>query len=230
MRVQLASLPYTQNIKTFLTHFLISPIIQMFFYLLINQQYSGETNMTVLLASLLLSTSSFALGSMTQLLVMDASLGIFKEVTVHKPFSLKYWGDKFLAIFFCAAVLFIMNSMLLLMIGVDFAVMARAFMLLPYAIIFSAFLGIFSFILSAKMANDFFFANLFEAILPIVSGAAVSVELYPPLFKGFSRLFAYSYMTDFLYTGHFPFGILVIFMIIMITITVLLYKVIFRKK
>lgn len=230
MKIQLSSLPFTQNFKTFFTHFFLTPIIQMLFFLLISQQYSGDNNHSVLVASLLLSISTFSLSIMTQLLVMDYTLGIFKEVIARKRFSLKYWIDKIITIFVCAIIMFMINSILLLIINIEYILIMRLLMILPLAILFSALLGVLCFLLSTKMANLFFFANLFESIIPIVSGAAVPINLYPPLIKYFSLLMPYSYFTYDIFNGSNNLFTINLFIIGLLIICIISYIILSRKK
>ncbi|MDD7758036.1 MAG: hypothetical protein PT939_01135 [Aerococcus suis] len=100
MKVQFSSLTYLHDIKTFITYFFISPIIQMILFMLINQQYSNETYYSIAIGSIFMSANAMTISTINQLLVTDAILDIHKEMIVHNPYSIKYWGDKFAATFY----------------------------------------------------------------------------------------------------------------------------------
>ena len=137
MRIQLLSLVYFRNIKPFMIYFFVSPIIQMILFVLINQQYSNNINYSVALGSIFISANGSAINTINQLLVTDTVLDIHKEMIVHKPFSKKYWLDKVGAVYFSSFLLFLINTIILVILGLDFTQLFTAIILLPFSILYS---------------------------------------------------------------------------------------------
>ncbi|KAA9292880.1 ABC transporter permease [Aerococcus urinae] len=201
MRIQMKSLPFLQNKKLILIHFLILPIIQILVILLLNQQYAKGLNPQVAMASVYLSANSFCLSTMAYLLVVDYLSQIFREVLVHKPWSLSYWGRKFATSLLLSLIMFLINGGLLLMIGVDNLYFWRCLAALPLSLLFSAGLGIAGYLLSVHRDNIYLFTNLFTAILPLMAGVVAPISAYPPLFKEASYVFPYGQVVEGIYQG-----------------------------
>ena len=106
LRIQFSSLIYLRDIKTFITYFFITPIIQMILFVLINQQYSSTIDYNIALSSVFISANASAINTINQLLVTDKILGIHTEMIVHNPYAIKYWFDKIATVYFSSLLLF----------------------------------------------------------------------------------------------------------------------------
>lgn len=224
MRIQLLSLVYFRNIKPFMIYFFVSPIIQMILFVLINQQYSNNINYSVALGSIFISANGSAINTINQLLVTDTVLDIHKEMIVHKPFSKKYWLDKVGAVYFSSFLLFLINTIILVILGLDFTQLFTAIILLPFSILYSFLLGSISFYLSINMSNIYFFNNIFINILPIISGLVISITTYPPVFQKISAIFPYGTLLQSIYSNQNNIFTVIIYIFILGLICITLYR------
>lgn len=224
MRVQFSSLTYLRDIKTFITYFFITPIIQMLLFVLINQQYSNNIDYSIAISSIFISANTSAINTINQLLVTDTMLGIHTEMIVHKPYSKKYWFDKIMTVYFCSFFLFLINISILALFNVSNAQFISALILLPFSILYSFFIGIIAFYLAIHMRNIYFFNNIFTNILPIISGLAVPIATYPIFFKSFSMLFPYGYLLQSIYNNQYNISAILIHLLIISIISLLLYS------
>lgn len=224
MRVQLLSLVHFRNIKPFITYFFISPIIQMILFVLINQQYSSYINYSVALGSIFISANASAINTINQLLVTDTILDIHKEMIVHKPYSVKYWLDKIGTVYLSSFLLFIINTVILAIIGLGMDQILIAMMILPLSILYSLLLGIISFYLAINMNNIYFFNNIFTNILPIIAGLAIPITTYPTIFKFVSNLFPYGEILHSIYNNQINISYLYIHILIILIVCIIIYK------
>ena len=232
MRIQFSSLIYLRDIKTFITYFFITPIIQMILFVLINQQYSNTIDYNIALSSVFISVNASAINTINQLLVTDKILGIHTEMIVHKPYAIKYWFDKIATVYFSSLLLFLINICILAIFGVTTDQMYSAIALLPFSILYSLLIGVIAFYLAINMSNIYFFNNIFMNILPIISGLAIPIATYPAIFKNFSMLFPYDQLLTAIHTNQVVFVPLLTHFVIVGLISALLYRyrIAFQKK
>ncbi|AMB95283.1 hypothetical protein [Aerococcus urinae] len=224
MRIQMKSLPFLQNKKLILIHFLILPIIQILVILLLNQQYAKALNPQVAMASVYLSANSFCLSTMAYLLVVDYLSQIFREVLVRKPWSLTYWGRKIGTSLFLSLIMFLINGGLLVMVGVDTSYFWSSLAALPLSLFFSAGLGIAGYLLSVHRDNIYLFTNLFTAILPLLAGVVAPITAYPPFFKAASYVFPYGQVVLGIYQGESRALLVLFYLLIVFALNVWLLK------
>ncbi|WP_025728903.1 hypothetical protein [Atopobacter phocae] len=187
MSVIIKSLPYFNQLKTFVLYFLILPIFQALLYVLIAQDYIGENTQHIMTASIILSGATMSLNMITSLFVGDISRGIAQLIAVDYPYSMYYWGTRFFVCFISSYVLVLINGSIFYLLNlVHFSFILW---LAPICIISGLIMGLCGCFLSWGYSNIYFWSNFFSSCVVLFGGAIGAVSQYPAVFKWVSYLF-----------------------------------------
>lgn len=202
MATQFSSLSFLSNWRTRFVYFLLLPIINILFLVLIDLQYSNRFNWYVAAASVVIDSAVLSLQAISQLLITDANLKIDIEVISKHPYSFYYWKTKIFTSLIAGIVLGMINLTLLWPFGLPLTILLKSLVILPLACIFGTILGFTGWCLSWQMSNPYFFANLFISITTIVSGVLVLVSQYPKWLMIISYGFPFYEVVNFIKLNH----------------------------
>lgn len=193
MKVQFASLDILSNWKTILVHFFLLPVIDLVLLCGVSSQYASSNLWTVAAASVLLSAALCAMRSVTDSFVADRDRGIDREMLAQNPWSLYYWGGKFLCAGSLAAVLALGNLLLMACFSGGRAPLLQALGLLPQMIFSGLALGYTCAVAGWNNPNPYFWSNLVANCCNVFSGALIAFTLYPPWMQPFTDLFPFAH-------------------------------------
>ncbi|MDD7758035.1 MAG: hypothetical protein PT939_01130 [Aerococcus suis] len=120
--------------------------------------------------------------------------------------------------------MFFINSVILVILGLDILQIFTAISILPLSILYSLFLGIVAFYLAINMKDIYFFNNLFINILPLVSGIAIPISVYPNIFKYMTWLFPYGKFLEMIYNQKLIGFDLIIHLLVISLVGIVLYR------
>lgn len=203
MKAVISSLMFLNNYKTIFIHFILTPLINIIFISTINNQFTNETSINLLIASLSISISISIITNINTSLVYDYNNEIFNEIIFNSKYSFYYWGTKIFVIILIALLILIINTIILLIYGIDIEALQILYILTPFLILNSVIVGIVLSISSINFKNPYFLTNIISVFAFIIFGAIGSYTLYPSLFKvitfifPFARIFAVIYQDNF---------------------------------
>ncbi|GKT04633.1 ABC transporter permease [Furfurilactobacillus entadae] len=189
MHTQFSNLSFLSNWRTRVIYFLLLPVANLLLLILISGEYENVAAWRVALGSIVIEGATLSLQSMSQLLVTDARLKIDIELISKKPYSIRYWGNKFLAAIVPGIILASVNTTLLFLVKAPLHLVFRAYLLIVPICVVGAILGFTSWCVSWEMKNPYFFTNLISSLLVLVSGALILVSEYPMWLQVVSKMF-----------------------------------------
>lgn len=192
MKTQFTSLTYLQNWKTILVHFIIIPFVNLLLLVAINSQYQGGFSWGVAVGTIVLNGG---------LLSMDRTLKIDREMATQRPYSFKYWFDKIITAIICGVISIFINDFILMILGAPNALVLRSMiMAIPFAVVGTIF-GFVGSIAAWTMINPYFYLNILEPMMIIISGALVNVAKYPSWLRILSNCFPFAQLIRYVETG-----------------------------
>lgn len=201
MKTQFTSLAYLQNWKTKLVHFIIIPFVNLLLLVAINSQYQGGFSWRIAVGTIVLNGSLLSMSSMAALFTMDRTLKIDREMATQRPYSLKYWFDKSMTAIICGVISILINDIILVILGAPSTIVFRSvIMALPVAIVGTIF-GFVGSIAAWTMVNPYFYLNILEPMMIIISGTLVNVEKYPDWLRILSSCFPFSQLIEYVESG-----------------------------
>lgn len=191
LRTQFSSLSFLANWRTILVYFLITPFVDMLLLVLINTQYTGHFDWSIVLASIAIDAAHLSMTTMTQSLITDASLGIDYEMIAQRPFSLRYWTDKIFVALIVGFILAASNLALALIFGAPPVIIKRVIIVLPLLCLFGIILGFTAWAISWEMNDPYFLSNLISSLMSLVAGILVVISAYPKWLEKIALLFPF---------------------------------------
>lgn len=223
MKVVFQSSKYFSNIRTTLVHFVLLPIFQICFLLLMLDFYTGDYSVELTTASLVMSGVSLAISMVTGLFIGDIRRGIDRYVLVNSHFSMYYWATKVLVVFISAMLVVLINSILFSLFGlVDFI---KLIWMSPILIIFGIVIGLTGSFLSWRNSNPYLYSNIFNSFIMILSGAVISFEKYPLFLKEATYIFPFARVLNNIHQQHASIAIDFFVFLIWVVIMVIIYKI-----
>ncbi len=203
MKVVLSSIDVLDNWKTFLIHFFILPILETFVFLALHYQITASFNSRLVVASLLLASGTTAMNQMGGSFTQDIIRGIDRDLVRKSPYNLYFWGSKFVVIFVFSLTLFLTNSLLFWLAGVDSRALIMGLLLSPLIILFGLIIGLACAICGWRLQNHYAFTNFFVSFALVFSGVVVPYWLYPPLFYPLTYILPFARIMAMLFSGAF---------------------------
>lgn len=210
MKVVLSSINVLDNWKTFLIHFFILPILETLVFVAINYQITSSYNSGLVVASLLLASGTTAINQMGASFTQDIIRGIDRDLVRKSPYNLYFWGSKFLVIFLFSLALFISNSLLFWVVGIDINTLLRGLVLSPLIIFFGLIVGLTCSILGWRLQNHYAFTNFFASFALVFAGVMVPYNLYPPVFYHMTYLLPFARIMGMLSQGNFSLNLVLV--------------------
>lgn len=192
MKTQLLSLSFLENKVTRSLYFFVIPIINLLFLLLMATQYKTHSSWILAISSVIFSGALLSMSSMSELLVTDYNLHIDREMVAKNPYSLKYWGNKFIVSVVAGIILSSINLLLLLLLKAPIDLILSAFISSIILCISGTLVGAATFIFSWRMANPYFFSNLIATLAIVISGVVVPIINCPKWIQHFSLLLPFA--------------------------------------
>ncbi|GEO63475.1 hypothetical protein LNA01_06580 [Companilactobacillus nantensis] len=227
MKTQFTSLTYLQNWKTILVHFIIIPFVNLLLLVAINSQYQGGFSWGVAVGTIVLNGGLLSMGSMAALFTMDRTLKIDREMATQRPYSFKYWFDKIITAIICGVISIFINDFILMILGAPNALVLRSMiMAIPFAVVGTIF-GFVGSIAAWTMINPYFYLNILEPMMIIISGTLVNVEKYPSWLRILSNCFPFAQLIRYVETSKGMVGrdILLALVWLLVGIGIYVYKV-----
>ncbi|MGQ2376242.1 ABC transporter permease [Companilactobacillus zhachilii] len=201
MKTQFTSLAYLQNWKTKLVHFIIIPFVNLLLLVAVNSQYQGGFSWSIAVGTIVLNGGLLSMGSMAALFTMDRTLKIDREMATQRPYSFKYWFDKAMTAIICGVISVLINDIILMILGAPSMLVYRSVLIvIPFAVVGTIF-GFVGSIAAWTMINPYFYLNILEPMMIIISGALVNVEKYPDWLRILSSCFPFSQIIEYVESG-----------------------------
>ncbi|RHW49118.1 antibiotic transporter permease [Lactobacillus bombicola] len=191
LKTQFSSLSFLANWRTILIYFFITPFVDMILLVLINAQYTGHFNWSIVLASIAIDATNLSMTTMTQSLITDANLGIDYEMIAQRPFSLHYWTNKVFVALIAGFILATSNLILALIFGAPLVIINRTILVLPLLCLFGIILGFTAWAISWEMNDPYFLSNLISSVMSLVAGILVVISAYPKWLEKIALLFPF---------------------------------------
>lgn len=197
MKIVFQSSSYFNNVRTLIVHFVVLPIVQICFLLLMLKFYADDYSVALTTASLAMAGANISISMITGLFVGDVNRGVDRYVLVNSDFSLFYWITKIAVVFISAMALVLVNMVLFSLLGlVD---IINLLWISPILILFGIVIGLTGSFLSRGNKNPYLYSNLFNSALMILSGAVVSFEQYPSIFYEATFIFPFARILNVLH-------------------------------
>lgn len=191
LKTQFSSLSFLANWRTILVYFFITPFVDMLLLVLINAQYTGHFDWSIVLASIAIDATHLSMTTITQSLITDANLGIDYEMIAQRPFSLRYWTNKVFVALIVGFILATSNLALALIFGAPLVIINRVIMVLPLLCLFGIILGFTAWAISWEMNDPYFLSNLISSVMSLVAGILVVISTYPKWLEKIALLFPF---------------------------------------
>lgn len=210
MKVVLSSINVLDNWKTFFIHFFILPILETLVFVAINYQITSTYNSKLVVASLLLASGTTAINQMGASFTQDIIRGIDRDLVRKSPYNLYFWGSKIVVIFLFSLALFISNSILFMLVGIDINALLGGLILSPLIIFFGLIVGLTCSILGWRLQNHYAFSNFFASFALVFASVIVPFYMYPPVFYQLTYLLPFARLLAMVLQNNFSINLVII--------------------
>lgn len=197
MRTQMLSLAFFQNRATRFIYFFISPLINVAFLILLNTGVDKRATIAIALGSVMYSGAILSLNSMLNLLVMDLTLHIDREVMARSPYSTRYWLAKVIISYLSGTMLVLINLFFLVMFGVPVAEALHALVGSLLMCSSGVVLGITSYAVSRSLSNPYFLSNIIASFGIVLAAVVVPLERSPKWIEAMSYILPFARTVEF---------------------------------
>ncbi|MDO4671061.1 MAG: hypothetical protein Q4A67_06280 [Aerococcus sp.] len=198
MNIVLSSLPELSNWRTFWVNYLIYPLVDALFMLLISHYYTGAYVEEVLMANIVLTGAVTACTGFCSSFIGDIYRRNDYELVTNNPYNFYFWGTKWLVSVGMSYLLVAMNLLLCWAFGfIPHAGMG--FLIAIPLLVYGSILGFTSAVIGWRMVNHYFVSNLVASFTIFLGGALLPFEQYPPIFKQLSYLLPFARTNQWLY-------------------------------
>lgn len=199
MNIVLSSIPQLSNWRTFLVNYMIYPLVDALFILLISHYYTGVYSEQVLSANIILTGGVTACAVFCSSFIEDIYRRNDYELVTNNPYNLYFWGSKLVVSMGMGYLLVAINLLFCLLFGFIHHVGLGFLIALPI-LLYGCILGFTSAVVAWRMVNHYFVMNLVASFAVLLGGALLAFEKYPLLFK------LASYLLPFARTNQLFFG------------------------
>ncbi len=201
LKIDLLSLPYFRNWRTFVVSFVIAPVLEILMVGLLRAQFSSISAIKSVVAISLMTAVGTLLGSLSSLFVNDQVHGVALEMAVVSPYSVKYWTSKFSAVWIVALGQVIITLFLVTIVTRDVSWLSRAVLVLPLLLLYGSIIAFVSVIVSWQHDDPYLTANILGTVLILLSGVIVPVSLYPKWLDFLTQCLPFSQTMQWFLTG-----------------------------
>ncbi|MBS0958773.1 ABC transporter permease [Leuconostoc pseudomesenteroides] len=201
LKIDLLSLPYFRNWRTFVVSFVITPVLEILMIGLLRAQFSSIAAIKSVVAISLMTAVGTLLGSLSALFVNDQVRGVALEMAVVSPYSIKYWTSKFTAALIVALGQVIITLFLVTIVTRDTSWISRAALVLPLLLIYGEIIAFVAIIISWQHDDPYLAANILGTVIILLSGVIVPVSLYPKWLAFLTQCLPFSQTMQWFLTG-----------------------------
>lgn len=201
MKATYSTLIFLSNKKTILIQLFLIPIINVLYINGVQNQINSTFSVDLAVTTVIISLIVSIILNINNSIVYESNNNIDIFIMSESKFSVYFWASKVLAIILLAYVYLILNSLLLLFLGIDTSLLIRACIVSPLYISFAIIIGVAVSLQSQKYSNPYFGINLLSVFAIILFGGLGSFTLYPPLIKMSTYAFPFSGIMHYILLG-----------------------------
>ena len=199
MKIVISTLIYFNNKKTMFIYFLLRPIFNMLFVILLNYQFSEGISSKLAVAAIFSATIVQNVTLFNMSFVYDYNVGIDDIVLANNRYSKYYWLNKIKTINLISFTMILINLLLLALIFNDFTIITEHIFIIPLILFSSSIVGFVLSVSGWKNNNPYYYTNFFSAFSLILTGSITYIIYYPPVFKYLTFLFPFGHTIGLIY-------------------------------